>query len=321
MTYQVQTVSSVGDIPSIALAFAAARGWTTTSTELTVPNGRKFEISALTNGDPYAGKHRVIIKDSLDPTNRFTSVASPQLGGTEFAPIIKNPTKIHMFGNNIPYSPTPYIAIVIEYGFNLYRHIYIGVTVKSGNYTGGEIIAGNHFPSNLYGSNSTPWYESRLLFRGHHGRNYGNSYIGSGGVNIVHVENPIPFRKFKFDGLLTDLLGNEVFGGEGDGINDTLIKKSYASFAAATVLVPVNLFCPNASEGANYNIRPIGWVEGVCMVDMKNLEVGQSILVGSQTWRVFPQFRKSSAQVASLDGGYYFADETSYNSGLAYRES
>ena len=321
MSYVQQNISDINDIPGMIVSFANARGWTTGASSVTVPGGRTFDLSTNKAGTPVDGVHKLIITDNADASRKL-HVNSPQLAGTSGSPTMKAPTKLHMFGNNTPWTNTvPYIAVVVEYGFNNYRHFYIGKINKRGSFTGGDILSGN-----FHGWNSTSgavnWTDSmnRRLF----GAFFSGDENASGGVVVDHTDNINVWRKFRFfstqSDRFLDLEGKEVFGGHGDGINDPLVKASYASFSASTILVPVNLYGSDGDDGVNFTIHPIGHVEGASLCDMRNIEVGDSVLVGSQTWRVFPEFRKSTEVSYTKTQGFYWDNELSYMTGIAYRE-
>lgn len=57
-------------------------------------------------------------------------------------PPFRRSPRVHLFGKPAsPASDTPFLAVVVEYNENLFRHMYLGCMEKIGNYTGGEVIA------------------------------------------------------------------------------------------------------------------------------------------------------------------------------------
>lgn len=324
MTYTVTTVAGVADIPKAITDFAALRGWTTTADSVTNPvTGLKTTITTLNTDE-------VFLTPTGGPKSR---TRMPWLNGSYQSPDISIPTRVHLFGNNSPYAAPdsePFIACVVECGFNQYRHLYIGGLVKAGAYTDGDVVAANTFNP----------YHNEYLYH-HHGnkllfRAYTNVYGNEpGGVKVTHAGNPTyPWRTFKSavdgsgNGRMTSMTGEEVFGGNGDGVNDGEVFHGHADYAAGQVLVPVNLYCPNGNDGVDYRIRPLGHVSGARLVDMKNLEPGQQITISSDAWRVFPELSKRVEKSAPFPGTagtstvpYYWPFETSYNYGLAYREN
>lgn len=332
MAYSEQTVTSVLDIPAIAVAFAGARGWTTSGTTITRPGGgRSFNISAAITGTN-SREHRVLVTDTLDSTRACWS-QMPWVNGTAGNPFVLTPTKVHLFGNDTPWSEEPWLAIVIECGFNHYRHIYIGNVVKIGEYTGGEIISANTF---RFDASSVPGNSVSFT-------NTSNRYLCSaknalsgggpnsvGGVNIVHANNANTWRRFlgpTGSTPQTAFSGTEVFGGASDNISGGLVRRGVSDFAGSNILVPINLYCPDSSNfGADVRFRPIGHCPGVRMIDMRGLEPGQVIDVGNANWKVFPEFSKRTVQSVLYStsrpdggaGGFYSSFETSFMLGLAY---
>ena len=152
MTYSAQVVTAVTDIPSAISAFAFARGWTQASDTITRPGGgRAFDIRATIAGTNNR-EHRVFIEDNLDPTGRLVWTQMPWIDGVSGNPVVLTPTKLHLFGNNTPWAPEPFIACVIECGYNHYRHLYIGNAVKAGSYTGGELFCANMSSNSFIGN-------------------------------------------------------------------------------------------------------------------------------------------------------------------------
>ena len=334
MAYSEQTVTAVGDIPALIAAFAAARGWTVAGTTVTRPGGgRSFVITASITGTKNQ-QHRVFVKDTAAPTQRGCWTQMPWVDGVSGDPFVLTPTKVHLFGDDDPWGEEPWIACVIECGFNHYRHIYIGNIVKIGNYTGGEVICANSYTFYYSGGSGTRGYninDNQYLFSCMHERTQA-ALDNVGGANIVHADNATPWRRFNgptSNNSETSFNGTEIFGGAQDGINSGLVWRGLSDFAGTNILVPVNLYVPDSAKfGSDVRYRPVGFVPGVRMIDMRGVEPGESIQVGNDNWRVFPEFSKRSQTTMGYGtgrpdggaGGYYPAYETSYMLGLAYRE-
>jgi hypothetical protein len=334
MAYSEQTVSAVTDIPALIAAFANARGWTVSGNQITRPGGgRTFEISASITGTNNR-QHRVFVKDAAAPTTRGCWSQMPWVNGVSGNPVILTPTKVHLFGNDDPWDEEPWIACVIECGYNHYRHIYIGNIAKIGNYTGGEVISANTFQY-LYSGSSGSWHyesdENQYLFSCRHERT-GAAVDAVGGANIVHADNANPWRLFNGPASTnsqTSFNGTEILGGAMDAINSGLVFRGVSDFAGSNILVPVNLYVPDSTNfGSDVRFRPVGFAPGVRMIDMRGIDPGESIEVGNENWRVFPEFSKRTATSVGYGtsrpdggaGGYYPSYETSYLVGLAYPE-
>ena len=339
MAYSEQAATAVTDIPALIAAFALARGWTVAGTTLTRPGGGKsFEVTASIGGTNNR-QHRLFVTDVAVPTQRALTQL-PWVDGTNGNPFVLTPTKVHLFGNDDPWEEEPWIAAVIECGFNHYRHVYIGNVAKIGNYTGGEIICANCFSYWWSGSAGTVDYRSGLhkyMFSAHNDAS--NDFetaptgLSAGGVNVVHANNATPWRRFDgpaFSNGRLNFAGNEVLGGATDAINSGLVRRGVSDFAGSNILVPVNLFVPDSVNflGTDARFRPIGFLPGVRMIDMRGIEPGESIQVGNDNWRAFPEFSKRTVTFVGYGtsredggaGGFYWPHETSYMLGLAYPE-
>ena len=335
MAYSESIITTVTGIPALIVSFAGSRGWAVSGSTITPPSGtRSFTISAAINGTNNR-QHRVTIVDSADPA-RTVWTQLPWVNGVSGNPAILTPTKLHLFGNNTPWSPAPWIGIVIECGYNQYRHMFIGSLAKIGAYTGGEVISANGFDSTASGSSGINTFDSvdnHFLFGA---RNFGNGVATpietqSGGVNVVHANNANSWRIFEasFSGTARhSYTGNEVFGGHGDGVNDGMVRRGVSDYAGSNILVPVALFVPDSTNfGTDVRFRAIGHPPGVRMIDMRGIAPAQTIDVGGEDWMVFPEFVKNEAQSVPFGtarpdggvGGYYPTTETSYRLGLAYQ--
>jgi hypothetical protein len=316
MTYTIEPVSNITEIPALISDFAVARGWSSSGDGIiTHPlTGRTYTITA--------GSRLVTVACT---GTSITAVAKmPYVGAG--SPVEYDPTQVHIFGNNSPYdSPDtePFIAFVVECGYNRYRHFYIGSIVKAGNYTDGDLFSCNNH-SEYFTSVSTLDITSsrqRYMFRG-----YCNATRAGGGARIVHAANATTWRDFAgpIDGgdpFEETMDGTEVYGGNMDGVNDGRVYRGSVNFGAAQLLVPVSLYVSKGDLGADYRFIPVGHASGVRLVDMVNLTPGQQCMIGGDAWRVFPEFRKSTARtVSKVTSPDHWSEETSYYLGLAYRE-
>lgn len=349
MTYSVQTATDMTDLPGLVAAFALARGWTVNDTTITRPGGgRSFELYAVKRTNKFESPHRFGVRDTAAPQARQTWISAPQVGGTYNPPIPSPPTKVHLFGNDAPYDEegavAPWIGVVIEFGYNSYRHLYIGNMVKFGDYEGGEVISGNHYRQ----SNMNYWdttisftdpFNKYLFSGGFYTSNSGNpegnnmpSLSAGGGANIQHADNAVPWRMFgnqyrDDNNFIRNLKGDTIYGGMGDGaLAAGLVRRGVSDYAGADILIPYTLFVPNGTQGDDYRIRPVGFPAGPRAINMRNLQSEASISVGNRNWRVFGEFRRSSVQQSvrvAGDGvvGSWWDQETSYFLGVAYPET
>lgn len=315
MAFQEHAISAITDIPALVAAFATARGWTVSGTNITRPGGGlTFAITANIVGYDH-------FLQASETGSTATSVArfiSPKLAGTRAVPIVSIPSKVYLFGDT---SPEPFIAVVVEYAYNQYRHLYIGNMVKASAYTGGECISATQ--PLLPAVNQSSGYRSSAYLFG--GRQRAQTKAQSGGLRAVHANNPTPWREFYTTTSLGPTSPNGVFstfdsvgaiGGFGDDINDGYLACAKATFSNAQILVPVNLYAPQIITG-DTRFAPLGYPAGVRMVHMEDIDPGFSFTIGAQTWQCFPAFRKSTLTTVAGTVGWA-AEESSYWVGYAY---
>ena len=259
---------------------------------------------------------------------------------------IEQPTRLHLFGELVGdenEAGGSFIAGVIEYGVNLYRHFYLGYVEKITPFSGGEVITGSScWPVPIGGTSGAqtvsydaPEHNVAYPFGAEHASSL--STISNGGVFIDHSENAVPFRRFFAGGSwppassdhLSQHLANEghrlVLGGFKDSINTGYMAAGKSPFSGVQILTPINLYIGKRQLNTQF-FQAIGRPPGVRFVHMEDLEPGAQVTVGSSVWRVFPVFSKSDVTTmvksSGISGSAAFPpNNTSYYVGLAYRVS
>lgn len=324
MSYQTNSITALADIPAIVGTFLAGLGWTVDSSN---PNIPKFTHPSLGGAEQHQLRQNTVSNNRdliLERVSTPTSVSwcfirDPKLnvGGSL---VVQNPTTLHLFGSM---TPEPYFCIVVEYGFNSYRHLYFGYLERLG-FTGGGEVKGAANPHQVSAVGARTYWQDRAsqyLFRGR----CGYATTGTmGGARIPHANNPNEQRFFNGNqgplNSLDDFDADEIYGGFGDGINDGHVVYGRSPFAGINILVPMNLYCV-LDPGANTSLIPVGRPPGVRMVNMTDLEPASQIVVGGNNWRVFPAFRKSlNLFPPYVTGQNWPTEETSYLFGYAYPE-
>lgn len=324
--YSAFDITAITDIPSLVNTFAASAGWTVTGTSgspiLTHPtlgSPVSFQLSAGISSFDHTLAWSAVSAPSV--TSQAV-VLSPKLNGTSTVPIVAIPTRVHLFAD---VTPEPFMAIVIEYGFNMYRHLYFGYLQKFGNFTGGEVIAGAGFGSIQAGNPYPKAYQAsdtQYLFGARQNQWPDNK---SGGMRIVHADNATnPWRIFQAplgNNSPTVIPATAAIGGFKDDANDGYLARGKSSFAGTNPLVPMTLY--SVKQGGNPPIfAPVGIPTGVRMVHMQDIDPGTSILIGSVSWRCFAAFRKNlSDTVTRTLSNNWGSDETSSWVGYAYPET
>ena len=345
MAYSVHNITQITDVPALVGAFAAANGF---DTDLSSPNTPRircpgdsnsvednlwFQIQATISGtnnqnhdcwwsEGYGGSNSL----ADDDIARITSPKLNGSGATTANPTVSLPTRLHIFGTAVA-TDSPFIACVIEYGFNSYRHLFFGKMEARGNYTGREVIACAGGRRGSTSASPEHWTDDGCAHFMFSGFSQVQGVGGYGGVRVIHVDNPTEWRRFDSPIITStpfDEYTNEmVVGGFQDGFNDGWVMDGKAAFAGLNLLVPINLYAPiPISAGTDTSFYPLGRPPGVRMVNMQDLEPGQQITVGNETWRVFPHTTKSAEtqQINGVGGVNWPSYETSYYLGYAYLE-
>lgn len=352
MAYQEYAIASLDDIPATVAAFATDLGWNVTYAGGKpvlkhpdylgdgLPGGPGFQLGVerpSSNGQNGAPNNIGYADKFVDLVWRFTTgettdgavMRSPLFGNLENrpAPKVLTPTKLFLIGMM---SPAPYIAIVVQFGYNLYRHLYMGFMEKEGVYENGAVIsAHNGDMNNTNRDRYWLWHGyQQFLFSGF------NTWGAVGQNGGVYVDSPTltqKWRRFRSNGMTSNpanfyqqLNGSEVFGGMRDGQAHAMVTKGKNSFAGAQVLVPMNLFVTRMLAD-EYRLKPIGRPPGVRMVNIAELEPEAQVEVGGEQWY---SFAANSKQNDNYNRRFYQSNdvrsdfvmqETSYNLGYAYR--
>lgn len=331
MAYAEYTITSLSQIPSLVSAFATSVGWDVSGATLRHPDyegggpgGLAFTLSTST-----VGLNHDLLWTCTTSVGNSALIRAPILA-TELAPAVgvaQPPTRVFLISM---LTPEPYIAIVVEFGYNSYRHLYLGFMEKIGNYSGGEVISGaSGFVSP---SNSDLYYLDRTQHNYLFGANQSvRPLANSGGVHVSHADNPVPWRNFRDVGTFNAnhdfgvgvFNGSEAIGGFGDSINDGYVQKGKSDIAGASILVPINLFAAVPVTG-DTRFSPIGKPAGVRMINIENVEAQATLDLGGETWRSFAVFRKNADNLARRPGNIgnrYRLAESSFFVGYAYRSA
>lgn len=332
MAFAEYNISSLTEIPSLVSAFATANGWDVTAGpegptlrhpnyEGTGPGGMEFSLSVEIDGNKHeiswAGSYgRAVARSPC-----LTVSTSPTI-------VIKTETPTKLFLISL-LAPEPYVAMVIEYGYNWYRHLYLGFVEKIGDYRGGEVITGSSTHMGNVAdavwrdplAGNLPFAANQDVF----------GALDAGGVHIDHAGNSAPWRAFRRadyipigSGIDVNAFnGEEVIGGFSDHINDGFVARGQSRFAGTVVITPVDLFATHIVTGNAVRFRPIGRPAGVRMVNIEDLEAQSEFMVGAETWHSFAARRKSPDRVL-LSGNHGTRpprNDTSFNLGYAYRSA
>ena len=336
MAYQESIIAALSDIPPLVSSFAALQGWTVDNTTPAepifthptlvgaVPHKLRIRISGTNNQN-----QDVIWEPQGVAGMAVAACRSPKLPNTLTNPLIATPTKLHTFCSLLP---EPFIALVVEYGFNLYRHLYFGYPEKVGSYDGGELISGTLLYSLENSPGSAIDYgdrnKNKYLFQGFSTASAPLLTEDSlcGGMRCEHANNPQPYRKFndQYSGVtpLSAMPSDCIIGGFRDSINEGYLARVESSYAGANILVPINLYATEPITSDTLFV-PLGHPAGIRTVHMQDVEPGAQIDIAGDNWRCFPASAKYDF-VTAVNGpsgqGFWPTQQTSYYVGYAYPE-
>lgn len=334
MAYQEYGITSLSQVVPNAIEFARGVGWHVIGDDALQhpnyegggPGGLIFRLSYNESGldrdliwqcitAPYADRRAVL---------RSPILAFPEAPTVGVAQV---PTR--MFAISM-LEPEPYLAIVIEYGYNLYRHLYLGFAEKIGNYRGGEIISASNGPIGASIASSSNWTSdasASFLFSAAQRQWAANA---SGGIHVDHADNANKWRHFRRAGIISSTMdlqstfnAAEAIGGFSDSLNDGYVSKGKNPSAGANILVPINLCAPSPVTG-DMRFIPLGSPAGVRMMHIEELEAQAVSEVGGETWYSFAAHRKSAgtsiiSPQPTVSSYRYPHIECSYYLGYAYR--
>lgn len=322
MAYSNTAITGFTDILPALTTVAAAAGWAVSGSgatrNLTRPGGGAQLVVTYATGALL--EERLEVRCPSLSATLFAQTTNIRINGTTSAPDVPAPSDLHLFTG--VESGQAFIAGVIQFGFNRYRHFYIGNTVKRGAYAGGECFAGTQFlNSNSSGNYPANTSQAKFLFGA--SSNLTSTPLpvdGHGAVHVDHAGNAVklfPNRLNPIGAAGIGFVANRVFGGANERVNEAVSAYGEMPFDAATLITPMNLYI---TEGSPVRARAVGHPAGARLVSMKNLAPNATFIIAGNTWRAFPFFRKSASNVVPFGTGWG-ADETSQYLGAAYPET
>lgn len=346
MTYSVHSISSVNEIPDLVKSFATTLGLTTSGsgTSITVKHptytpAKTFTVQAVISGSLATLRHQITVNTDA-PGSTAAICESPKLNPTQVnsaaAVVVSLPTKVHLFGKlagGAGDSGETFIAGVIEYGVNLYRHFYLGYIEKITAFDNGELTTASAFWPVGKNSSSAIYCDSDDTRYPFSANNAIAGDAGNGGAYIVNAGNAVPWRSFSsgtwtnghtLDQHFASSGGSVILGGYKDNINSGYLYAGKSPYAGAQLLTPVNLYIGKRVSTTQY-FQAVGRASGARLVHMEDLEPGSEISIGTEIWRVFPVFAKSttlsfSTSISTAANAFPVGNSSQYV-GMAYKVS
>ncbi len=296
------------EIPGHVVTAAVTAGWENPSeNKIVIPEGMGVFMSTIVDNK------LSLIGDVFSDENHYTTITAP------ISPQTQTPTKLHIFyrdPDSIDNGPqSQFLAGVVEFGYNRYRHFYMGQVRKVGEYTSQGILSSNNF-----GYDDGEWNSdhNRFLLASR------NQYLNdnAGGMDIVDSlgTRTTPEDRWARFGLTVShgakdkIINNRIIGGGLDSINTVEMYQGKSAFSGQNILAPINLYLTegNASDDTLL-LRPLGRANGVRLINLEDIDTDVSIQIGTDIWHTFAEFSRQEYTIAA-------SGETSYYLGLAYRE-
>lgn len=306
MAYTSHLITTLSEVVPLWAAFASSCGWTVDNstpaapaiTHPGQPGSLPMRMKYETSGT--YGRRLVVDSPSSTIITGSARMTSPVLNPTQTSggQSVSAPTRVHFMGST---TGTPYIATVVEFGYNSYRHVYVGFMEKSSSYGGGEVFSatwGIEDGGSITG-NQIGWAApagGKPLFNAASSVNGGNN---RGGVRVVHASVPIPWREFRattgggsdINGWANSTRDITVFGGYLEGPNTGYAIAGKSEYAVSAVVAPIPLLLTVTIAGVLY-FKNIGRPTGVRHINVENFEPGAQVSVGSRNFIVFPWMSK-----------------------------
>lgn len=238
-------------------------------------------------------------------------------------------TAYHFFCDNevSPASPS-YIHVVVEYDPGFYRHFGFGRMVKFGKWIGGEYYYGTTWDQGAAiddaetGSHITPFDSRQSTIEDQGCRIFGLKMDGTAFDGLKDTSPCARWHTTAGRYTNTTQSGNGVDGNGADiggliancwrePMQPHFFANGINTFNNFRPLIPIAIY---SDEGVSDpgTTRFLGTIPDMRSVSMRNLNPGQSISVGGDTWLVFPLIRK---------GDFSGTDtEFSKNWGFAYKQ-
>ena len=321
MAYTDFPITTLAETVNHVNTFATGTlGWTSNFTgTIRSPNGSiDWEYTASDASSPHP---HILVTNYADINMRAKSWA-PVVDGTQYSPQTKTPERLFLFGT------ADYLAIVIRFAGGIYRHMYIGVLNKAGNYTNGDIVSSNDFFAKDGTIDSSI---TRPLFTASDVRPFGldpfsDYFKNKEDFGCVYLQHTDALRSLWHfydgrDGTIdssTDYEPDTVCGG-GTLWFEVLRNTSRTSFSGVVPLQTYELFVAHGTVNTDLTLIPIGHPKGVRGCNIQPFNPEEEIVVGAETWKVFPEFRRDPSLSSSPDTGYYPVSEASGYAGIAYR--
>ena len=209
----------------------------------------------------------------------------------------------HFFADDT--SPKDYIHCAVQAQSGMYRHFGFGTLNKFGdNWVGGEYVFGQYHDT---GTSSATTDADHVFFLD------GLSAVSSGRrrAATVRIASGLPNQgagvwgvshaaSASGGGLLTDTAGNDrlqIHGGARAGMEAR--GYGFVSGSGSSGVIPMYSIGAYYRDPNNKRVYLLGYMDDVRIVNIRNFQPGQEVVIGSDTWVIFPMSIRTVANVAN----------------------
>jgi hypothetical protein len=315
MPFQTGTSSDQEDLISDLFTFAAANGWTVDEQDNTNDRGSLHRNSVFVHfswdGTEGGGPNNIALTQSLafSGTGIAIDAHTNDSGNGVGTTVLSTERRVSGVGNG-PYTywffaDDVYIHVVLLVSTDIYRHFSFGEINKIGDWTGGEYVAGHVWDlSGVQDDNPTSGEHSLLLDALHTSETgdderepatiHVEGLPGQGASDWANVGGGI-----NTTWMTTDGGGNQRTRAVG-GFRGGLLLNQFAYLSANLnngfiPLIPIPICHVNDSTNPDqYTL--LGYMPNIRQLQIQHLEPATSLVVGADTWWIFPAVRKRNLQ-------------------------
>lgn len=326
MAYETSTFSTVQDLADKLSTFAVANGWTEDEassgrlalTRSTVSVAFRWDTSSPTCIGIY--QHTTWVT-ATDPGNHTGDSGQGVVSGTDATILTGRHCEIPNTGGSYWFFESDtYIHVVIEYADQRYNHFGFGQMIKLGTWTGGDYAYGTYNGQSGTSSDNAVYDGSTYLLDAKLGARVGggallDQWAASMSMSGAPNQDGAGEWALVWGGAHTDMAndraGNERANCQG-GFRGGPTARAFARFGGTAQqglnpMYPINCWYDDPDNQRYY---PIGYQPDVRGIRVEFLSGGDEIIVGSDTWVVFPTRYKDSVSTSS----------STRNSGIAYKK-
>lgn len=312
MAYQTGTSTGMQDILDKLRIFASANGWTVDIFDTTTSNSRWLHLTRTAGGCSLGMQftYPPALSGGLQPVLRligdegYSAVAwNAQANASG---IVNTNFPLGAFSNYWFFGTVDYMHVVVSPSAGIYMHFSFGVLNKAGAYNGGSYVTGGFWdPAGNFPYVSEYQY-NRGAFDCH-------SYTTGMEINFKD-QGTHWYTAQDYSGAgapQTGPNGEQIcFGGCRYGAYHEHFLDNPNTSTGLAILLPMPFYAKVAAG----RYLPLGNPKDVRGINMVNYSPQDEIVIGSDTWKVFPLAQKgpvNSGTIAPISSGVY---------GLAYKK-